>query len=46
MPGVGKQREIGRIKKELDETGDSSLWKRIYLPAKATGGCTHGYWQE
>lgn len=45
MPGVGKQREIGRIKKELDETGDSSLWKRIYLPAKATGGCTHGYWR-
>ena len=34
------------IKKELDETGDSSLWKRIYLPAKATGGCTHGYWRE
>lgn len=29
MPGVGKQREIGRIKKELDETGGSSLWKRI-----------------
>ena len=39
MPGVGKQREIERI-------GGSSLWKRIYLPAKATGGCTHGYWQE
>ena len=29
MPGVGKQREIGRIKKKLDETGGSSLWKTI-----------------